>query len=195
MKKVTVEVYELNELKDDAYRSVIEKYRTINVEFDYWFEDITKKWEAELEAMGYKSPKIYFSGFSSQGDGVCFTAESIDFRQVLMEVEKKGIAQKWGRVIKAFDEGNLEGRITHHQRYYYATSTDVEIDLLGDADWFENDCEKLYALIETHREELGNKLYKELEREYDDLTTEDAVHDTIEANDMLFTKDGRVFRA
>lgn len=62
----------------------------------YWYEHIYEEWQAELESMGFESPEINFSGFSSQGDGASFTCPYFDFRkyaQFFMSGRDKDVAE------------------------------------------------------------------------------------------------------
>jgi len=66
------------QLDDDAKETARDWYRSDG--FDYqWWDHIYEEWTAELEDMGFGGIDISFSGFSSQGDGASFTADSFDF--------------------------------------------------------------------------------------------------------------------
>ena len=48
--------------------------------FDYeWWDFVYEEWKEELNQMGFFNVDIAFGGFSSQGDGASFTADSFDF--------------------------------------------------------------------------------------------------------------------
>ena len=64
-----------DDLSNPIIQNIIEKNRYINVETDFWYEHILEDVQYILENMGFVEPKIYFSGFYSQGDGACFSAE------------------------------------------------------------------------------------------------------------------------
>ena len=60
---------------------------------------------------------LYFSGFSSQGDGACFTCSDIDFK-LFLDGKYKDI--------------DISANITHNSRYYYPRSTIVNVDINGE---------------------------------------------------------------
>lgn len=63
-----------SELSDEGKRKAIDNNRDISVDYGWWdfvFEDYTIK----LKKLGFWDIKLYFTGFSSQGDGACFTAK------------------------------------------------------------------------------------------------------------------------
>ncbi len=41
---------------------------------NWWCEHTIETWESALKQLGFNDPKIWFSGFWSQGDGACFDA-------------------------------------------------------------------------------------------------------------------------
>lgn len=175
---IRTKVYKFNELSQDAKNKVIEHYRNINVDYDQWHEPIIEGAKEDLIAAGYINPTIYYSGFSSQGDGACFTCDAIDFNVFLNG--------KYAHLELTCD-------ISHSYHYYFATSSTVNLyandDTLVNDDLFtkiEND-------IKKDREKQGNTIYKNLEQYYDDLTVDIEIISTIEANDYEFTKEGNRF--
>ena len=72
MKTRTIKIYSFNELDERTQQSAIDNLRDLNTHFEWWgftFDD-TKEIATIL---GIDIDNIYFSGFSSQGDGAQFT--------------------------------------------------------------------------------------------------------------------------
>ena len=69
MKTITrkYKVYSIDELSEDARAKALEKLYDINVDYEDWSECTLDEAKEKLVTMGYSEPKIYFSGFSSQG--------------------------------------------------------------------------------------------------------------------------------
>lgn len=187
MEIVKIKTYGLMELKDEAYRRAIDNNRGILTD-DFYDEQIKEAWTEKLNALGYTNVKILYSGFGSQGDGACFTA-TID-GIAWIKAHKK--SKQFAKLLDAFENGEASGAITHQWRYYFATSTSVNIEYLGEADKEANEME---LLIEAERAELGNKIYKELYDEYDHLQEEDCVADHLMASEVKFLENGEVFNA
>lgn len=178
-------VYKFKELKKEIQDKVIEKLNDINTDYEWW-EYMFKDWTAKLEKLGYNDVKIYFNGFSSQGDGACFTAQ--------IDLLKWAKTHKLSaREIKAIDKGDITGRITHNYGYYFSTSTNVDINSSNDNDYINKTREKIEKMIVEEREELGDELYRELKKENDYLTSKEAIIETIEAYDYDFLEDGARF--
>lgn len=177
MRTVRTKVYKFSELSEKAKERAIEKHYDINVDYE-WHKWTTEEQEERLTALGFVNPKIMFSGFASQGDGACFICDNVDFR-VFLDGKYAAFASV------------LSCSITHTWRYYFATSTTVNLNIednITDEDY--NEIEKA---VEEEREKLGNEIYRILEKAYDYLTSEEAIRETIEANDYEFTKEGNIF--
>jgi len=186
----TYKVYKFDELTLEQQDDAVEKLSDINVDYTRWDDWILEDFTIETEELGYKNIKCYYSGFCSQGDGACFTADvniadwikthkaSTRFKKLLTAV-KKGY---WANMI-----------ITHNYRYHYANSTDVAFegqDDIGDKAYSQ--LEEMAEWVKEERVELGNKLYKELEHAFFYLTGKDAIIETIRANDYEFTENGAI---
>ena len=74
MKTKTINLYEFSELSEQAKKKVLNDLRFINVEYLQWYDSDTDFWIEKLNEAGFTDAKIFFSGFSSQGDGACFDA-------------------------------------------------------------------------------------------------------------------------
>jgi len=72
------EVYNFNELSDDAKETAIEKLRETACQWDDWHEYTLELAKQILQDFGFENPEISYSGFWSQGDGASFTAEYVD---------------------------------------------------------------------------------------------------------------------
>lgn len=57
----------------------MEKFTQNNLDFEFMVDDYIIEKKREIEKLGYNNVKIYYSGFWSQGDGACFTCDSISF--------------------------------------------------------------------------------------------------------------------
>jgi hypothetical protein len=77
IKEITV--YGFAELTGDVQKNVVDHFRDINIDYEWW-NCLYDDWNTKLEEYGFTTPKIYFSGFYSQGDGACFDA-GIDLDQ------------------------------------------------------------------------------------------------------------------
>lgn len=188
MRVEEVKVYEFSELSKEAKEHALEKLRDINVNYQDWHDFTLDEWKENLNKMGFYDVKIYYSGFWSQGDGACFIG-NLDLETYLENIKRK---TKFKKLIELKDYINIS--ITHNHRYYFSTSTNINIEFYDEETKEISDLlADLEEILKNHREELGNQIYKDLEESYIYLTSDEAVIETIEANDYEFTSDGEIY--
>ena len=189
-KQILKTVYELDEVKDKA----IEKNRFINVEFDDWHDILILEWKEKLEKAGFENPKIYFSGFCSQSDGACFDCNSLDVSRLLKNLDFTD-AQK-ARILEIQDDFSVSieknGYSNHysHEKTRYICSDSFHIEDVKD----EKMLEVFFWEIEKIRLDFCYKIYRDLNEEYDYLTSDSAVYDTLKANEYYFEESGEIAR-
>ena len=74
MRTKTVMLYKINELGEDAKEKAIESSREWNVN-DEWWEGVYDWAKEAATKLGLSVSSIYFSGFSHQGQGSCFSGD------------------------------------------------------------------------------------------------------------------------
>jgi len=183
METRTYNVYKLDELTPELKEKVIENYQDIYTNYD-WYGFIFEEWTEKLEALGYETIEINFSGFYSQGDGASFTAKSIDLDKWL-KVHKRTTHYK--KLLKDIHDYSLAGltgevyRLTHHYKAY-----------IGGYTKYSELVDELTAEIEAERYELSKQLYKNLRAEYEYLTSDEAIIETLKANEYVFNDEGKI---
>jgi hypothetical protein len=186
---------------------LIDKYRDINVGDDYWYECIKDDLNGDLELQGFRLDQMYFSGFSSQGDGACFTGRMVDWKAFCAKVPQF-VADFPNTAIFLQDEGGSY-TITHSGRYYHQYSTNHEYDadienqvdllsLVTDAlpqDGIEADMRLAIYKAALEEGDVGDwlkdyfrglmaDLYSTLGKKHDYFTSDEVVWETIEANEL-----------
>ncbi len=152
------------------------------------------------ELIHYQANTILYSGFSSQGDGASFTG-TYTFKPGLTEVvrgefpkdtELHAIAD----ALQVFQcrmvyDGNREweGKITQNDgRYCHKYTMSAEV---YDAEGEEMDAKLSKAFTEIMRD-FAQWIYDGLEADYDWRLSDEAIDETIEANDYEFTEEGKL---
>lgn len=182
-------------------QSFINKHRDINVDYEWWdstyddFRQICTMLGIELDK-GEPS----FSGFWSQGDGASWTGRyracgTYQPTYDLAPVKIREYAPKDEELHRIADELCMLARIyypayatvrRHDSRYSHEMTMCVsEIEPYDEAEFAEEVTEALEeALLELFRD-LACWLYKSLESEHDYLTSDEAVAETLEANEIV----------
>lgn len=189
MKKVQISVYQFGELSKEAQQKVLDSdLRYVNTEHE-WYDFIRDEFVGKAESLGYTNVEMMFSGFSSQGDGACFTA-GVDIPKWL---RAHRLGNKYKALAKAYRDGDAAIKITHSWRHYFATSTNVDPEDYRASAKAQEQMAEVVELIEKERESLGNDLYRTLEKQFDYLVSDEAVKEMIEANGWEFREDGSPF--
>lgn len=209
---VSTTVYRLEELSDAARESARDWYRQ-GAPHDDWHEFVFEDFEAICAIVGVdlgtyairlygggsrQAPRIWFSGFFSQGDGACFEGNYRYARGASARI--RGHAPQDTELhritdaLTAIQRGNfyqLEASIRHCGRYYHEYSMTIDVErsaptdqpLLGDAE----------EIVTEALRDLARWLYRQLEAEYDYQTADAQVDAAIVANEYSFTQDGARF--
>jgi len=176
-------VQTIDEFSADEQKKILDKYRDINVDYKWWDDyEYTEK----LGFMGFADAAIDFDLFG-QGCGASFTCDNLDFNVLLADMDIKHkdfwIAYLGDQTIKIKDYGDM---------HKYSKYIDIEgcvLDYRGaDQDWphLSKEFDRIMEHLENKRQEACDWLYKDLENTYWDLESDEAVRETIEANEYMF---------
>ncbi|MCK5605077.1 antitoxin of toxin-antitoxin stability system [Candidatus Pacearchaeota archaeon] len=198
---VKTEVFKFDELAEEAQETAIERYREGNLNYDWWdFEDATQA----AACMGIEIENIYFSGFSSQGDGACFEG-SYSYQKGGVKAIKDyapqdeklhQIAQDLQDIQKTCFYG-LYATVKQSGHYSHEYCTDINVcerrTLRDGSEYDESASIADHENIEEVLRSFMRWIYKQLEAEYDYLQSDEAIKETIEANDYEFTAEGKLY--
>ena len=182
---------------------LIEKYRHYNVEHDWWdwqYADYVERMEAVGISIDAKD--IHFSGFWCQGDGASFSGyiHETDMKR-FMEIHKLSEYYPEAFYFAVKDELGVKlVRSSHHYSHENTINIDLQDDSLDYSDFDEDDVrgviyqamrDAYYVTARDLEEEIQQicrgymkDLYLELQKEYEYLTSDECVLETIEANNL-----------
>lgn len=200
-----VSVTELKELDPKAFEKAYYKWCE-HEPYHNWQGDLLQDWVAKLDKLGINTDRdrIEWSGFHSQGDGLCFTGEIA----VEKFCEMHAMPDEYLPILEA-ERNYLLGRVRIIQsgRYYHSKTT--YLDELG-LDWFPSEDELTHGIFAGQRcdefceevaqpvlEDFGewvlgicrdymDEMYIDLEEEYEYLTSEEQFIECCESNDVEF---------
>ncbi len=191
METRTYTVYKFSELSEEAQQNALENLYDINVDFDDWSEYVIEQWKEEVTAKGYSDIKVYYSGFSSQGDGACFESKIDLEKWMISHKVKTKFRNVWNSAIVQDMDYDL---YTKHQGHYYHSGC---MTLIAEAYGFPDKAylefhDLLTVEILEDARDCADDLYRRLEKEYDYQTSKEAVKETIDANDYDFLENGKL---
>jgi hypothetical protein len=185
--------YREGAMSEDWYNFVYEDFETIAAMLGIQMKTQTVR----LYGGGTRQePRIFFSGFWSQGDGACFEARyryhpgavKATRQHAPLDRELHEIAETL-QSIQRRNFFQITADVTHRGHYYHEYAMDIVVahesrqSVAG---------EDQPGIAEALRD-LAHWLYRQLEREYEYRTSDAAVEESILANDYTFTLDGRRF--
>ena len=189
-KTIQTEICNFSDLSPEQQTKCLDKYRDINVDRKWWDSSIDF-YKTLLGCMGFQDVQIYFRGFSSQGDGTCFVA---DYYRYKKDAAKK--IQEYSPTDTAFAHAakevqelqrryfyGLTGKVEKRSSHYEHENT-VSCELFNSGGYWagQNIEEEFNTIIRS----LMRHIYRQLEDEHDDLTSDEQVQETIEANNYFF---------
>lgn len=191
MKTITIDLCTVQEAKEQnpkLYKKIIEKHSDINTDFN-WYDDTIDVIKEDLETIGFDNVEINFSGFGSQGDGARFIGT---WTALLAEKPKGSNFLSLYETLKETAEKfpGLRVYITteKHSRYSHENTVSFEFEQ-DSGDEISEEAER--SITETCKEAM-RKIYKELEADYDYRTSEEAIVETLDANEYYFDPEGRI---
>lgn len=189
----TITVYTFEELTAEIQEKIIEKNRDINTDYE-WYDCIIEETKNELESKGFPQVEITFSGFYSQGDGASFTCNNVDLMTFIAFSKQE---DKYKLLLEHIQEGTITAsiyRARHHYSHNHTVRANVETQGLANDVYDTPAIQVLLNTLEEDLEETKNtlckELYKTLEQEYDYLTDDAQIKDTLIANEYTYTADG-----
>jgi hypothetical protein len=187
--------------------ALIEKYRDINV-YDGWWDGVYEEFRDRMATKGVRVYDINFSGFHCQGSGACFSGHIHDWMSFTPEIYDSA------EMLATYLEHNnctveIRRRLSYHSHEYtmYVDGdelppfpTEPEYDEEWQASMVDYMGELRAAVIKTcvtpyDREDILEKslqwardrareLYRDLEREFEYLTSDESVWEAITTNDL-----------
>jgi hypothetical protein len=206
---INTTVYRIDELPEGAKERARAWYREGGFDYD-WYDAVYEDFQRIAEILGIRlktrttrlvggrtreDPCIWFSGFWSQGDGACWEGIYAYRKSAAAELRAYAPHDKTlHRIVETLQAAQrqnfyqLRAEVTHRGNYYHAYSMAIGVfrdgaEIIGDAE----------AIVIGALRDLADWLYRQLEQEYDHLTSDEAVDETLVANGYTFTEEGRRF--
>lgn len=200
----TRELYKFDELSDGAKEKAREWWRRCEdeegLDTEYIFDDAADI--ADLFGLAIRQtrkgtgtyyPTIYYSGFSSQGDGACFEG-SYQYKKGALKAVKAYAPKdaELHRIVKELQDAQrrnfyqLRATTKHSGHYYHSGCMSVDVERY-DGNEVSDDTEET---IKQALRDFADWIYGTLEKEYEYRMSDEQVDDAITANAYEFTING-----
>lgn len=213
MKSITTTVYEFDELSGAAQSVALQNNRHTNVEHDWWdyqYEDASTIAEMlgfdvmehktsknrDGTTRHYQTPGFSFSGFWSQGDGACISKGTWSFAKCALKnlqkyAPKDAELHRIARGLTALQKQNgyqLTASIRQRGHYYHERSMEFDLDFEKHPDRAISS--ESYNAFKELVASFCLWLYKQLQNEYEHLTSDEVVAESLRANAREFCECG-----
>jgi hypothetical protein len=174
-----------DELSEEAKDRVTEELGDINVDYGWWeylVEEVRSEWVERY-------------GIDFELDGLCF---DLGYRRELYFSKGKIWVDSQRRLLSALApeivlEMELDEEADFPFTFYFVThhcgggSAKTVLQL---EDWRDEETVEFPVDVEEWFDDLCQDFWRRLQKEYDDLTSREAIEDTIRVNEYKFTQDG-----
>lgn len=193
-----MKVYKFDELSEYAKERAIEKNREINVEYWEWYDSVYDTFKEKYSDL-FEITNIYFRGFWSQGDGAMFEYDGITDKLIdefIAQLKFSPLRKKIVKDLVYFSgSGEQYGRYSHEHSCKHSINVEhnyqVSWGRYPNIDSLLDDLQIMFeAFIEERYIELAQELYSMLQSEYEWLTSDEEISETLIANEYEFNETG-----
>lgn len=211
--KESEEGFTFDELSDEAKEHAIEQNRETLGEGWDWYESIIEEFQEDMEKIGMRDVEAEFSGFYSQGDGASFTGKVADNKEFLDAIgvnpfrsdRYKAAPERFETAFTEFCDNIYitirrdSSRYVHHNTISAELEVDgedkIELDLgFGALVEFEVGklCEGIEPKITEWARNRSKQLFNDLEKYYEEETSDEAVAENLRSSNYRFDEDGNM---
>lgn len=193
MKEVKINAYMANELPEKIKLSLLQTYHEINLSYD-WSQPIIEGFNEDLDEYGITA-EVFFTGFWSPGDGACFVTDTVDTDKLIRKLYEKGYDIPEDCLLYSKDLSVMIQKCASSSANRYSHENTIEAYVHNENQEFP--IKPMLVLENTLTEwarEVSRELYSKLENYYIELTTDEAIMNTLmdEDNQYLFTQSGTI---
>lgn len=141
-------------------------------------------------------PSIWFSGFSSQGDGACFEGTYSyakgGAKKIRKHAPKDAELHRIADELQAVQKTNryrLTASMSHRGHYYHSGCMSVSVD---DNETRVEGWLQVEETVTQLMRDFADWIYRQLEKEHDWQLADEQVDESIRANEYEFTEDGNI---
>jgi hypothetical protein len=196
-------ILKFEELSEGVQKEVIERNRYIFVEYE-WYDSVYGWFKDTAPEEGFDVDKIYFSGFWSQGDGAMFEGDINNniYEYLTPNYASESYKKDFNRVLKLLKDGHIDilGKFKHFGRYYHKKSYTDSLEYQINNEHYNKNYSNIEGILEDmldsireHYQDLAGNLYRQLEQEHENLTSDAFIIEHFEKNEEEFLENGDLY--
>ena len=206
---IEITVYTIDELSDAAKEAARAWYRETCLDHE-WYEFVYEDFQTICGILGVTlattpvrlygggtrdKQQVWFTGFHSQGDGASFSGSYSHAkgaaRGIRTHAPKDNELHRIADALQAVQRHNfhqLHANIRQQGRYCHEYTMTIEVE--RDSPTWQPSTDDAEDTVTEAMRDLARWLYRQLRQEYEHLTSDDAVDETLAANCWTFTAGG-----
>ena len=209
---IEITVYTIDELSDAAKEAARAWYRESCLDYE-WYDFVYEDFGTICEILGVTlatspvrlygggtrdKPQVWFTGFSSQGDGASFAGSYSHAKgpaqAIRAHAPKDDELYRIADALQAIQRRNLfQLHASIAQRGRYCHENTMSIDVERDSPTWQPPTDDAEDTVIEAMRDLARWLYRQLRAEYEHLTSDEAIDETLAANESTFTAAGEYF--
>ena len=209
---IEITVYTIGELSDAAKENARTWYREACLDYE-WYDFVYEDFGTICGILGVTlatspvrlygggtrdKPHLYWTGFWSQGDGASFEGSYSHARGAAKGIRahapKDDELHRIADALQAVQRRNfhrLHATICQRGRYCHEYTMAIEVE--RDSPTWQPPTDDAEDTVTEAMRDLARWLYRQLRAEYEHLTSDAAIHETLAANESTFTAAGEYF--
>ena len=209
---IEITVYTIDELSDAAKEAARAWYRESCLDYE-WYDFVYEDFETICRIFGVTlattpvrlygggtrdKPQIWWTGFWSQGDGASFEGSYAHARGAARAIRahapKDDELHRIADALQAVQRRNffqIHGTIRQRGRYHHEYTMAIEVE--RDSPTWQPPTDDAEDTVTEAMRDLARWLYRQLRAEYEHLTSDAAIDETLAANAWSFTAAGEYF--
>ena len=209
---IEITVYTIDELSDAAKEKARAWYRESCLDYE-WYDFVYEDFQTICGILGVTlrtspvplygggtrdKPHLFWSGFWSQGDGASFAGHYCHTKGATKGIRahapRDDELHRIADALQAVQKRNffqVHATIRQQGRYCHEYTMSIEVER-DSATWQPPTDDAEDTITEAMRD-LARWLYRQLRAEYEHLTSDEAIDETIAANSWSFTAAGEFF--
>lgn len=194
VKEVTLQVYSVKELAEEVRQRVLDKHRDINTEHEWWAW-LHEGFKDELKELGVEVDTFYWS---IDGDRHFFMSKPHIF-DLRLFLTKLGLDKH--ELLMKFDNCSIYHISLTGERGRESNCAELDMEYSEEVECSEEKMEEMNELqneveeqVNNWIEDISNNFLREIEKQYEYACSNEAIIDTLEANEYQFDKYGNEIR-
>ena len=192
-KTVTYELRQFDECSKELQEKILEKERYINVD-NIDLTEYNEGYTIMLKEEGFMKTQILYDVSYCQGSGACFDCTEFDVDKLLKDYTCKH--KQWIIDIIKNECAISINKCGYYNLYVHENTRVLDINFYDrgncNHDRIQKEIDKANAYLENKRHDLCIDLHNNLQDDYDYLTSDESVAETLRCNEYYFNPSGQI---